>query len=84
MAKNDPTPNYELMFQSAVGALQNAYKEYKNAVCDELWRTFFDSDGHFSVLSDHEKRAKRTTDAEIEVMRLRCEVDRLRALKGGE
>lgn len=82
--RTEPTPNYELMFESAVSALQTAYTEYKEAVNEELRWTFFDSDGQFGILSGYADRAKRTNDAEREVMRLRCEVDRLRGLKGGE
>ena len=29
MSRQKPTPNYQLMFESAVCALQNAYAEYK-------------------------------------------------------
>lgn len=82
--QKEPTPNYNLMFESAVSALQNAYTEYKKAVGEELRWTFFDTDGQFGILSGYEDRAKRTKDAEAEVVRLRCEVDRLRGLKGGD
>lgn len=82
--RKEPTPNYDLMFKSAVYALQIAYAEYKKAVIEELRWTFFDNEGHFSVLSEYEKRAKKTNDAEKEVVRLREEVDKLRELKDGE
>ena len=78
-----PTPNYQLMFEGAVGALQNAYAEYKKATEEELRWTFFDHDGNFCFLDGYEKRRKRTEKAKEEVARLMQEVSRLRDLKGG-
>lgn len=44
MSRRKPTPNYQLMFESAVGALQNAYAEYKKVRTKQLRWTFFDND----------------------------------------
>lgn len=84
MSRRKPTPNYQLMFESAVGALQIAHEEYKKATAEELRWTFFDNDGNFCFLEGYEKRQKRTEDAKKEVARLLREVERLRELKGGE
>jgi len=83
MAKREPTPNYQLMFESAVGALQTAYAEYKTATAEELRWTFFGNDGRFAFLDGYEKRHQRTENAKEEVARLMREVERLRELKGG-
>ena len=83
MAKREPTPNYDLMFQSAVGALQNAYSEYKKARREQLRWTFFDNDGNFAFLDGYKERKERVDNAEKEVARLMKVVSELRDLKGG-
>jgi len=84
MAKREPTPNYDLMFQSAVFALQSAYSKYKRASSEELRWTFFDNDGNLSVLDGYKERREKLDKAEAEVVRLMKEVSRLRDLKGGD
>ena len=83
MVKREPTPNYDLMFQSAVGALQNAYSEYKKARREQLRWTFFDNDGNFAFLDGYKERKERVDNAEKEVARLMKVVSELRDLKGG-
>ena len=80
----EPTPNYELMFKSAVYSLQMAYAEYKKARTEQLRWTFFDNDGRFCFLDGYKERKERVDNAEEEVARLMKEVERLRELKGGE
>lgn len=84
MSRRKPTPNYQLMFESAVGALQTEYAEYKKATTEELRWTFFDHDGNFCFLDGYEKRRKRTEDAKEKIARLLKEIERLRELKGGD
>lgn len=83
MSRRKPTPNYQLMFESAVGALQNAYAEYKKATAEKLRWTFFDNDGNFCILDGFEERQKRVHEAEKEVARLMKEVEELRKKLGG-
>lgn len=73
-----PTPNYQLMFESAVGALQLAYAEYKKARHEQLRWTFFDNDGNFAFLDGYKERKERVDEAEKEVARLMQVVKELR------
>lgn len=84
MKNKEPTPNYDLMFQSAVSALQSAYSEYKKAISEELRWTFFDNDGNYCFLDGYEKRRKRTESAKEEVARLMGLVNELRNKIGGD
>ena len=84
MTKREPTPNYDIMFQSAVSALQSAYSEYKKESSEELRWTFFDNNGQFCFLDGYAERHQRTEKAKEEVARLMEEVSRLRDLKGGD
>ena len=84
MSRQKPTPNYQLMVESAVCALQNAYAEYKKAGAEQVRWTFFDNDGRFCFLDGYKERKERVDNAEGEVARLLKEVERLRELKGGE
>lgn len=76
--RREPTPNYNIMFESAVSALQNAYSEYKKAKAEELRWTFFNHDGRFCFYAGYEERKKRTENAEKEVARLSQIVNELR------
>ena len=84
MSSYKPTPNYQLMFESAVEALKLAYSEYKDARHDQLRWTFFDNDGNFCILDGFEERQKRIHEAEKEVARLKKEVEELRGKIGGD
>lgn len=83
MSRRKPTPNYQLMFESAVGALQNAYAEYKKARTEQYRWTFFDNNGNFCFLEGYKKRKERVDTAEKEVARLMKEVEELRKKIGG-
>ena len=84
MTRRKPTPNYQLMFESAVGALQNAYAEYKKARHEQLRWTFFDNEGRFCFLDGYKERKERVDNAEEEVARLMKVVNDLRGLKDGD
>ena len=84
MNRKKLTPNYQLMFESAVAELQLAYSEYKSAQVEAIRWTFIDNDGRFAILDAYEKRKKRIEDAEAEVARLMELVNELRYKIGGE
>ena len=84
MSRRKPTPNYQLMFESAVGALQTAYAEYKKARTEQYRWTFFDNNGNFCFLEGYKERKERVDTAEKEVARLMQEVKELRAKIGGD
>lgn len=78
MSRKKPTPNYQLMFESAVVALQLAYSEYKKARAEQLRWTWFNNDGRFSFLDGYKERKERVDNAEKEVARLMQVVEDLR------
>ena len=78
----EPTPNYDIMFDSAVGSLRIAFSEYKKAVEDTLRWTFITNDGYFGILSGYEERQKKVEETGKEVLRLREVVSTLREKKG--
>jgi len=84
MSRQKPTPNYQLMFESTVGALQNAYAEYKKAIVKQVQWTFFDNDGRFCFFDGYKELKERIDNTEEEVARLLKEVERLRELRGGD
>ena len=84
MSRRKPTPNYQLMFESAVCALQDAYAEYKKARVKQMQWTFFDNDGRFCFLDGYKELKERIDNAEEEVARLMKEVERLRELRDGD
>lgn len=73
-----PTPNYDVMFESAVYSLQLAYAEHKKAVREELRWTFFNNDGNFCFLDGYAERRKKTQETKKEVKRLMNLVNELR------
>ena len=78
MARKQPTPNYDIMFENAVYSLQMAYSEYKKARHEQLRWTFFDSDGNFAFIDGYKERKERVDEAEKEVARLMQVVKELR------
>lgn len=84
MRRKKPTPNYHLMFRSAVTGLQIAYSEYKKAQIEAIRWTFIDADGRMAILNGYEDRQKRIENAEAEVDRLIGLVNELRTKIGGD
>ena len=82
--RKKPTPNYDVMFESAVTGLMIAFDKFKKAVDEEHSYMFVSSDGYICILEGYEDRSKRREDAEKEVVRLMREVRRLRNLRGEE
>lgn len=71
-------PNYEILFNSHVSALQYAYTEYKKQIRKYLGCTGYTDDGYFFTLSGSDKIAKKANDALKEVERLKHEVEHYR------
>lgn len=78
MSRKKPTPNYQLMFESAVYSLQMAFNDYKKAYNDVMRWTFITNDGYIGVLSGYEERQMKQKEAEQEVIRLMSVVKELR------
>lgn len=73
-----PTPNYEIMFRSAVSSLQDAYERYKKEIKEDLDCTFIGNDGRLSYMAGKEERVERIDQAGMDVTRLMEEVGELR------
>ena len=84
MSRRKPTPNYQLMLESAVTGLQIAYAEYKKARIEAIRWTFIDKDGRFAILDGYKERQKRIGNAEAEVVRLMELTNELRNKIGGD
>ena len=83
-SRRKQTPNYQMMYKSAVTSLQIAYAEYKEARIEAMRWTFIDYDGRMAILNGYEGRQKRIENAESEVVRLMELVNELRYKLGGE
>ena len=76
---NELKSNYELMLNSAVCALQQAYEDYKKAVIDNLKYTWFDKNGVLTILDGGEERNRKIEELNKEVMRLMLKVEEIKA-----
>ena len=83
MGRKEPTPNYDIMFECAVSALQFTFAEYKKAKKKDMENTFITADGYLGVLDGYDKRAQKIEALGKEVQKQMQEVERLRELKGG-
>lgn len=75
-------PNYEVLFKSAVTALQVDYGKLKAAQIEAIKWTFVDSDGHFYELAGCEERRKQVVEFENRVAEDLKEIYRLRYSTG--
>lgn len=66
--KSIAEPNYELMYKSAVTALQTTYTEYKKVLQQYMSCTFIDDCGRLCVLSGYK-------DRKAEIDRLTSEIE---------
>ena len=82
--KRQTEPNYDVFFNSAVEGLRTAYENYKIALWQYIGHTWYDKDGHFTVVDGHEYRAQKVSDAYAEVNRLISEVEYYRRSKDAE
>lgn len=70
--------DYDIVFNSSVCALQQAYNKYKRLLNDYMKYTFYDNNGCFSIVSGYEDRAGSIMQAEKEWKRLVHEVEHYR------
>ena len=80
----EPTPNYNIMLDSAVCSLQNAYADYKKAVVDSLRMTWIDKDGVLTVLDGMEAQIQKADELKREVMRLMFKVREIKDMAEAE
>jgi len=73
-------PNYQMMLDSTVVALRQAYKDYKEAVIKNLQLTWYDDNGVFTVLHGVEERNKDIADRAKEITRLMFKVEELKQM----
>ena len=74
MAKRKQEPNYQMILNSAICGLQQAYKDYKKAIIKNLDFTWINNDGDFSTLAGIEERNKEIAELNKEVIRLQAQV----------
>lgn len=84
MSRKEPKPNYDLMFRSAVTALQIAYDNYKTARKKELECTWVGMDGRFVELEGIKDIRVKASGYLHDVERLKKEVEKYRRLMEGE
>jgi hypothetical protein len=70
--------NLQFILKSAISALQVTYKDYKNAIIEDLRCSWYSDDGEFAFLAGAEERKKKIEDLEKEVTRLHFEVDKIK------
>ena len=81
--KKEPTPNYELLFESSVEALQIAYGKYKTLRKKELECTWVGMDGRFCELKGIGDIRVKASEYLHDVERLKSEVEKYRNLMEG-
>jgi peptidoglycan hydrolase CwlO-like protein len=70
--------NLQFILKSAISALQVTYKDYKNAIIEDLRCSWYSDDGELAFLAGAEKRKKKIEDLGKEVTRLQFEVDKIK------
>ena len=70
--------NYEMLYKSAVFALQETYRQYKKAINDCLKWSFIDDKGTFCALSGHEERQAKAVELWNEVLRIQSDLERIK------
>jgi len=73
-------PNYQLLFNSAICALQQKYNEYKKAIIKNIEFTWIGNDGEYCFLEGVEERNKKIDELKKEIIRLRFKVDELKEM----
>lgn len=76
--KKQPKPNLHFILKSAISALQVTYKDYKNAIIEDLRYSWYSDNGDFTFLSGAEERKKKIEDLGKEVARLQAKVDEIK------
>lgn len=78
--KTEPKPNYELMFKSAVLALQTTYSAYKVAREKELYMSWYGDDGSYRELEGIGKVRVTASELLHEINMLKAQVEEYRRL----
>lgn len=78
MKKRIQEPNYQMLFSSAVTALQQTYNEYKKALIKDIDFTFVGKDGMYVTLAGAEERAEKISELGKEIVRLKYKVEEYR------
>jgi len=73
-------PNYQMLLDSAICALQQAYKEYKKAIIKDLDFTWINNKGEYSFVEGVEERVNKINELGKEVVRLQFKVNELKEL----
>lgn len=81
--KKEQTPNYELLFKSAVTALQTAYGEYKKVRVKEIRYSWFADDGTYTEMDCVRELRIKASEYLHDVERLKKEVEKYRRLMEG-
>ena len=76
--KKQPKPNLQRILESAISALQVAYKDYKTAIIKDLQCSWYSDNGEFTFLAGAEERKKKIADLGKEVVRLQFRVDEIK------
>ena len=71
-------PNSQCILKSYISALQTTYKDYKDAIIDDLRCSWYSNDGEFTSLAGGEERMKKITYLGKEVIRLQAEVYKIK------
>ena len=73
-------PNYQMMLDSAITSLQEAYKDYKAKVIKNMQLTWIDQNGAFTFCSGLEERNEEIERLKKEITRLCFKVEELKQM----
>lgn len=73
-------PNYQLILDSVICALQQKYNEYKKAIIKNIEFTWIGNDGEYCFLEGVEERNKKIDELKKEIIRLRFKVNELKGI----
>lgn len=77
-------PNYEMLFNSAVSALQDTYANYKKAIIKNIQCGWIGSDGRYTFYEGIEERNERIKELGKEVIRLQIRIEEIKRLMESE
>ena len=82
--KPEPKPNYDVMFRSAVTALQGTYNAWKAARLKELRMSWFGDDGTYTEMDGIGEVRVQAFHLLHDIQGLQKEVEKYRRLMEGE
>ena len=71
-------PNYQMLLNSAISALQDTYSQYKKAMNESLRWSFVNNDGEFCILGGYEERQAKIDELSREILRLQFKIKELK------